>query len=416
MGESKVPGLRGGMKKRVLMIVENSYPFDIRVKREADVVKQRYNLTIISIMRPGQKFREIVDGVEVLRLPRLESGDDRIKTGFFASLANKIGYVVQYSYFTTVAALIFLVTIPFRRYRVIHVHNPPDTLFLVGILGKLFRTRFVYDHHDLSPELYLTKYGGRKDFIYRIMLWCEKASCKLANAGICTNESYRNIEIMRHGIDKNKTYVVRNDPDVEEFRPSADRGEEIPGREITLLYLGSINPQDGVDVLLRGISHLRNQLKRENFTCRIIGSGDSLSAVEKYANDLGLIDKVKFLGLIRDRAILREHLQESDICLEPAPENELNRHSTFIKVLEYMSAGKPVVAFDLEETRYSVDGGAILVRPGNIEGFAEAISSLMDNVELRRALGAKGRRRVESDLNWERSSIVLNRAYDSLGV
>lgn len=408
-------------RKRVLMIVENSYPFDIRVRREAEAVQERFDVTVISIKRSGQKFHEIVDRVEVYRLPRIESGDERAKRNWLSSVGNRIGYIVQYLFFTLAAAVIFAFTLPFRKYRVIHVHNPPDTLFFIGMIGKLFGIRFVYDHHDLAPELYLTKFGGRKDFIYRVMLWCEKLSCRLADVVISTNESYRQLEVARHGVDAAQTFVVRNDPVASEFQPAGpveqECGESAAGRgTINLLYLGSINPQDGVDVLLRALAQLRSEFHREDFACTIVGAGDALKMVRQLASELKIDDKVEFTGMVKDRSIIGKYMRGADICLEPAPENELNRHSTFIKVLEYMSAARPIVAFDLQETRYSAGDAAMLVRPNDIHGFVGAIVDLMDSEALRHELGQNGRRRIEAQLNWDTASRALSTAYDHLRV
>lgn len=392
-------------KPNVLMVVENYFPSDIRVKREAYTLKEQYNITVIALKRKTEKILERLDGVHVIRIPELP------KLGL-----GKIQYITEYFYLTFCSTIIFMSTFLFKRYKAIHVHNPPDTLFLIGLIGKIFSAKFVFDHHDLSPELYLTRFSGKKDFVYKILVLCEKLSCKLADALICTNASYRQIEMERHSIDQKKIYVVRNDPVIDECfleKINLDNQTEKNQKKV-LLYIGSINPQDGVDVLLRSLNYLANDLNKKDFLCYIVGDGDALQSVKKIAEELNLSDFVHFTGYIFDRGKIREILNSADVCLEPAPDNELNRHSTFIKIMEYMAASKPIVAFDLKETRYSADGTAILVPTGDIQGFAHAIKQLLDEPQAREKLGKAGFERIRKELNWGNASKNLIELYKVL--
>ena len=181
-----------------------------------------------------------------------------------------------------------------------------------------------------------------------------------------------------------------------------------------MLFLGSINPQDGVDVLLQIIHHLVYVLARRNFICLIIGDGDYLDSAKHLSRELNLLEYVDFKGKITDREILKQYLASADIGIEPAPLNEANKYSTFIKVMEYMAAGKPVVAFDLVETRYSVARAALLVPPRDHEGFAHAIVKLLDTALLREKLGKAGSERIEKEMNWEKEASKLTEAYAAL--
>jgi len=181
-----------------------------------------------------------------------------------------------------------------------------------------------------------------------------------------------------------------------------------------LLFLGSINPQDGIDVLLQSLHYLVNNLNETNFICYIIGDGDSLHVSQQIASELSLKDYVDFKGHISDREKIKEYLSASDIGVEPAPNNELNRHSTFIKIMEYMAASKPIVVFDLKETRFSADSSAILVPHDDVEGFARSIKKLLDEPELRKKLGKTGLERIQKGLNWEIASLNLIEAYKGL--
>lgn len=395
-------------KKNILMIVDNNFPSDPRVRKEAEVLKEYYGVTVIALKKKkSEALYEISNDVRIYRIPELPS----FKLG-------KLRYILEYLYFTICSAMIFIGSYPFFRYKVIHVHNPPDTLFVVGLLGKLFCIKFIFDHHDLAPELYLSRFRGGKDIVYKGLIWCEKISCKLADVIICTNESYKRIEMARHGIRSNKIYVVRNNPILSECAMSNDAlsidSPVIDKKRV--LFLGSINPQDGLDVLLHALHYLVNELNNKEFICIILGDGDSLSTVKILSQELDLTSYLDFKGNISDRELIKKHLSTADIGVEPAPENELNRHSTFIKVMEYMAAAKPIVAFDLVETKYSTNGSALLVPPGDIKGFARAISRLLDDTTLRVKLGKTGFERVTNELTWDKASINLIEAYKTFSL
>lgn len=405
-------------KPNILMIVENDFPGDIRVRKEANLLKEFYKVTVIALKNSSEKFYEIEDDIEVFRVPELHLPGLNLKNKLIKSFFNKTSYFLQYFYLTILSSIIFSCTYIKRKYKVIHVHNPPDTLFIVGLLGKIFSVKFIFDHHDLSPELYLTRFSGRKDFAYKILIRCEKLSCKLADIIISTNESYKQIEMDRHHVDSKKIHIVRNNPILSEcLLEKNDDNDCIKGKnKKELLFLGAINPQDGLDVLMKILHYLVNDLNRKDFICNIVGDGDSLQSVKQIAKELDLMDYVDFKGLIFEREKIKEYLYLADVCVEPAPDNELNRRSTFIKIMEYMAAGKPTVAFDLKETRYSADGAAILMKSGDIIGFAEAIEKLLDEPKLREELGKAGLERIENELNWEKASLNLTEAYRALSL
>ncbi len=391
-------------KTSVLMMVENTYPDDPRVRKEANSLKQRCDITVIALKKRGERCRETVQGVRVIRIPRLP-----------VLPVGKFHYFLEYLYLTVAALGIFLVTLPFRRYRVIHAHNPPDTLFLVGLAGKLFGCRFVFDHHDLSPELYLTRFSGREDLAYRVLLWLERRSYRLADVVITTNESYRALTSARHGVPREKVHVVRNDPDPSKFSAEAGEGPALPVlAPRSILFLGAINPQDGLEILLETVAILARQPGREGFKCYVLGEGDSLPSLRARAAEMGIEPLVEFKGFVSDRRLVRHYLKSCALGVEPAPENPLNRHSTFIKVMEYMAAGRPFVAFDLPETRFSAGGAGILIPPGDVSGFAAAVGELLDAPERGARLGEEGLRRIQEELNWDQAAVRLGLAYDTI--
>lgn len=394
-------------KKNILMIVENFFPNDHRVRKEAEVLKKRFNVCVIALRNyKSEKLIEVIEGVRVFRIPE-----------FPALPFVKLSYMLEYLYFTGVAVALFLISHFIYRYKVVHVHNPPDTLFIIGLLCRCLSVKFVFDHHDLMPELYLTKFPNKKNILYWMLLFSEKLSCRLANVIISTNQSYKDLEISRHNIKRDKIFIVRNDPIIDEctnygrndaFHSNSDKK--------ALLFLGGINMQDGVDFLLYAISYLVYTLNRKDVICNIVGSGDYLETVKVIAAELNLNDYVDFKGQVFDREKIKKYLDKSDIGIEPAPDNELNRHCTFIKVMEYMAAAKPIVAFDLKETRYSANGSAILIPSGDVKRFAEAIVKLLDDAELRQKLGTAGFARVSSQLTWEKAAANLQCAYESLNM
>jgi glycosyltransferase involved in cell wall biosynthesis len=408
------------VKPRILMIVENAYPADSRVRKEATALKGSFDISVISLKRDYEEWHEIVDGVEVFRIPEIVLPTKHIRNNFVRLISDMLNFSLQYFFFTSVSGVLFLLTHIRRRYKVIHTHNPPDTLFSVGLLGKLFLVKYIYDHHDLAPELYVSRYAKKRGIVYKILLICEKLSCKLADAIIATNSSYKELEVNRHNIQPDKVYIVRNDPVISEICKSdhnkLDANRKNDNKKKNILYIGSINPQDGVDCLIDALKYLVHDLGEKEILCRIVGDGDALESVKVRAKESDLMDYVEFMGYVYDREKIREYLVQADVGVEPAPDNPLNRHSTFIKIMEYMAAAKPIVAIALTETKYSADGSALLIPPGDIYGFAHAIKKLLDDPILREQLGQEGFRRVTQELNFEKASQNLLEAYESLQI
>jgi glycosyltransferase involved in cell wall biosynthesis len=402
------------------MLVENAFPADSRVRNEAfTLASNGIQVTVIALRGRNERPREVVEGVTVYRLPRLTVF--RKLPGTNNSLARRLvgkiqrvaGYLIEYGYFTG-GCLALSIYIAFREgFDVVHAHNPPDTLFAVGAFHKLFGKAFVFDHHDLCPELYLSRYRttqtGAITRVLHLLEWC---SVRLANVLIVTNASYRDIDIRRHGADPGRVYIVRNGPDLRRVRlVEPDRRLRANGKTI-LGYLGAMNPQDGVDYLLRALRYLRES-GRNDFYCVLIGDGDSRQELEELAKELGLGDHVWFTGFIPDADMMR-YLSSADICLDPNPSSPLNDVSTWIKVMEYMALGKPVVSFDLKETRTSAAEAAVYCPPNDESAFANAIAALMDDPDRRAMMGEVGKRRIHDELSWSITSRNLLNAYGRL--
>jgi glycosyltransferase involved in cell wall biosynthesis len=405
---------------KVLMFVENSYPNDVRVKNEADALTGAgYAVTIVALRKPGQTRSEVVDRVQVYRLPRLElfqktpSENPTFLDRVWLKIKSLLGYVSEYAYFTGACFMMSLYVAYRHGFDVIHAHNPPDTLWLAALPWRLIGKKYVFDHHDLCPELYRSRYGTRHDFVATVLQCIEWFNFKLANVLIATNESYKQIHIQRGGRRPESIFVVRNGPNKHRMQvaPPSRRLRDMQ-RKI-LVYIGSLNPQDGVDYLLRSLKHLRYDLERTDFYCVIMGDGDSLGDLRALVRQLNLEDHVELTGYISDEE-LQANLAAADICMDPDPSSPLNDVSTWIKIMEYMACAKPIVSFDLKETRYSAQQAALFVAPNDEAAFARATAKLMDDPALREQMGRFGRERVLQELQWSVVSKNLLDAYASL--
>jgi glycosyltransferase involved in cell wall biosynthesis len=406
---------------RTLMLVENCFPADTRVRNEAfTLAANGVKVSVVALRGRGEPRTETVKGVNVYRIPRLTLFEKLpvAKTSRAGALLNRmrvvVGYLAEYIYFTFACLAVSLYIAAREGLDVIHAHNPPDTLFLVGAIHKLLGRKFVFDHHDLSPELYLSRYNKTDDdAVTGVLKVLERVSVTLADVVIATNESYRTIDIRRNGADPDDVFIVRNGPDLGRVRLiDPDLRLRSMGRTI-LGYVGAMNPQDGVDYLLRALSRLANELKRPDFYCVLIGDGDSRAALEAQAVELGIADRIWFTGFIPDEELLR-YLSSADICLDPNPSSPLNDVSTWIKVMEYMALGKPIVSFDLKETRTSAADAALYVPPNDETKFAEAIAQLIDDPVARSRMGEYGIARIQSQLGWHVTSRNLVKAYGRL--
>jgi glycosyltransferase involved in cell wall biosynthesis len=389
---------------RVLLAVENKpYPQDTRVYSEAQALHSAgYDVSVISPACRRQPWYEVLEGVRVYRFP----------ASFEAR--RRWGYVWEYGY--SMAAIFLLSALVCLRegFDVLHAANPPDTLVFIASFYKLFGKRFVFDHHDLSPELYCANFAHKEgDVIYRILLWLERLSCRLADHVIATNESYEKLEVQRAGIRPERITVVRNGPDLTRFARIEPNSDLRQMGKTVIAYAGSIALHDGVDYLIRALGHLAFDLQRRDFVCLVIGKGEFVAELKALTTKLGLDEHVRFLGWLSHSRTL-ECLSAADICVDPDPSNHYNDRSTMIKIGEYMALGKPIVAFDLVENRFTAQEAALFVSGNDEMQFARGIAQLMDDPLRRQAMGQFGRQRVEKELAWSYSVPRLLSVYGSL--
>jgi len=408
---------------RVVMLVQCPYPQDTRVRNEALLLlSEGYEVSVISVRKPNQVSSEDIEGVRVYRVPELElfkKTSDNASVGRLGKLLLKlksfVGYAAEFCYFTAACFVVTSYIFVKRGFDVIHAHNPPDTLFLAALPFKLLGKKFVFDHHDLSPELYMSRYGAGKGLPTKLLGMAEWCSVKLADVVIATNESYKKIDMERSNKDPRAIFVVRNGPNKRHLMHTEPNPRLKAANKSLLCYVGDLNPQDGVDYLLRSLHHLIHDFKREDFHCVIIGSGDSLPDLRDLAAELKLNGAVKFPGFVSDDD-LQAYLSTADICVDPDPSSPLNDVSTWIKITEYMAHAKPIVTFDLKETRFSAQDAAVYVPPNDERQFAQAVARLMDDPALRARMGAFGRQRVENELQWSVVGRNLVSAYKQLAL
>ena len=388
----------------VLILVENlSVPFDRRVWQESRALTEAgYRVSVIcprGTKRDTEPHAEI-EGVRIHRYPL------RPATG------GPLGYLREYG-----LAMWHTMRLARRVHRaqpvdVVHACNPPDLLLLAALPMKLRGVRMVFDHHDLVPELFESRFGGR-GLLYKVSVLLERITFALADVVISTNESYRDVAIRRGRKAPEHVHVVRSAPDLSRFTPTEPNPGLRRGRRHLLCYLGVMGPQDGVDYALRAIAHLRDVMGRTDVHATFIGSGDAFYDLVQLSHDLGLDDIVEFTGRVPD-ATVQEYLSTADVCLAPDPKNPLNDVSTMNKIVEYMAMSRPLVSFDLREARVSAGDAALYATPNDETEFARLVAELLDDPERRARMGASGRERVERSLSWSTSAANLLAAYDGV--
>jgi glycosyltransferase involved in cell wall biosynthesis len=396
--------MKASAGKRVLMLIENStYPLDIRVRNEAMTLTDAgYQVSVICQHGPNESWHENIGSVFVFRYPSPPQAQ------------SFLGYFLEYTYSFVATFVMSLFVWAHRGFDIIHAANPPDTAVFIALIYRPFGIRFVFDHHDLAPDMYLVRsnYGGSR-LVYRILTWLEKTSFHFAHHVITTNQSYKNIAMQRGQVPEEHITIVRNGPTLDRLKlvePDPDlkkRGGVIIG------YIGVMGPQDGLDYLLRALQQLKVVLERRDFFCIIIGKGSALADLKAQVIHLGLDQYVWFTGFIPDEDVLK-YLSTIDIGVDPDPSNRFNDRCTMIKIMEYMALSKPIVAFDLPEHRITAGEAAVYACPNDELDFARKVEALMDDPERRNKMGQIGKERIENELAWQYQAQNLLDAYKSI--
>jgi glycosyltransferase involved in cell wall biosynthesis len=393
---------RRPLGRRVLIIVQNlPVPFDRRVWREACALRDAgFQVTVVCPKAPGDPSLHTLDGIRIRRYappPQAEGA---------------MSYAWEFAYCWLRTLVLVLRSAAREGFDVIQACNPPDTYWALAGPFKLFDKRFVFDQHDLSPEVYTSRFAKPSALLLRMLFLLERATYAVADHVVATNESYREAAIERGKLPPERVTVVRSGPDPDRQR----RGLAVPewrrGRRHLCVYLGVMGPQDGVDLALRAAEAIVRS-GRDDVHFVFVGGGDSFDDLVALSRELGITDRTTFTGRIPDATVF-EILSTADVGLCPDPLNPLNDVSTMNKTMEYMSFELPVVAFDLKETRVSAGSAAVYARPNDVEDFASAIVALLDDPERRTALGRIGRERVEQHLAWPHQAVKYVELYESL--
>jgi len=389
------------VKRRILIIVENMpVPLDFRVWKEARSLRGAgYEVTTLC-PKGGccQKTYEYLEGVHIYRYPEAKEGNTPFE--YIWEYSSALFWQFLYSWW-----------IYFRRgFQVIQGCNPPDDIFLVALPFKLFGVRYIFDHHDLIPELYLSKYE-KKDFLFNLQAWLEKTTFRCSDVVMSTNNSYREMAMTRGGIHADDVFVVRNGVETDKFKAVPPNPALKYGKRYLVGYVGNMSEQEGLDILIDVALKLKNMGRLDvHFTC--VGGGPGLPGLRKLVTEKNVEDIVTFTGRIPDADLL-EILSTADVCVNPDKPCPMNSMSTMIKIMEYMALGKPIVQFEGKEGRFSAQESSLYSDGVDRVGdFAEKILWLLDHPEERKRMGEFGRHRIEKELAWEYSVQHLLAAYE----
>ncbi len=388
------------MKKKVLIIVENlPVPFDSRVWKEAiSLHADGYQVSVLCPRGKGYKQRyELLEGIHIYRHPTPQEANS--PAGYLYEYGCVLFWEFLYSWF-----------IYFRRgFDVIQGCNPPDNIFMVALPFKIFGVKYIFDHHDAIPELYLSKYEKKGTF-YKIQVWLEKMTYRFSDVVMATNSSYKDLAISRGGMSPEDVFVVRNGPDTKTFRAVAPLPNLKYGKRYLVGYVGTMSIQEGLDLLLEVALHIKKMGRDDvHFTC--VGGGPGLAELQRAVQTMGLQDTVNFTGRIPDQQLL-EILSTADVCVNPDKPCEMNDISTMIKIMEYMALGKPIVQFNLREGRFSAMEASLYAdNKAGVKDFAAKILRLLEVPEARRKMGEFGQKRVVEALSWDHSVPNLLAAY-----
>jgi len=394
-----------GKLRRILIIVQNlPVPFDRRVWLEAtSLTKAGYAVSVICPKAKGfNASYEQLEGVDIYRY------------GLPVDAKGALGYIVEFAWcFLRTFMKSFRVAAQGRGFDVIHACNPPETYWLLAWFWRLLGKRFLFDHHDLSPEMYAAKFGRSSGLMYRGLLFLERMTFHTADVVITTNDSHKRLAVERGGKRPDDVFVVRSGPDVDRFQRYEPDISWKKGKRYLLVYLGEMCKQDGVDDLVRAVRRLRDANGRDDFHTVFVGGGPEQPIIKAYATEQGVDDLCTFTGRVSDDDLCRI-LSSADVAVDPDPKNDWSDKSTMNKIMEYMFFGLPIVAYDLTEHRVSAQDAAVYADWGREGALADAISALLDDPKRRKVMSDYGASRVREKLVWQHSVPPLLQAYDRL--
>jgi len=396
------------VQRRILIIVQNlPVPFDRRVWLECQALTGAgYRVAVVCPKGKDDPAYQVIDGVEIYKYRPYAPG------------GSKLSFVAEYAYSFLATAWHTLKArvkggVTGGRFAVIQACNPPDIFWPIALAFRLERTKFVFDHHDLCPELFLSRFENPPAIPYKGLLWLERRTFRTAKHVISTNESYRQVAIERGGKSPGDVTVVRTGPNPDRLKRGPADEELKRGRKHLVAYIGVMGPQDGVDIAVRAADIIVREFGRDDIAFTLIGSGDSYDELVALRDELNLQGHVEFTGRAPDELVTKI-MSTADAGLSPDPKNPLNDVSTMNKTMEYMAFELPVVAFDLRETRVSAQDAAVYATPNDVHEYAKALVGLLDDEAARAQLGKLGRARVEDELAWSHQERAYLGVYQRL--
>jgi len=391
--------------RRVLIIVQNlPVPFDRRVWLEATTLRRAgYDVSVICPKAKG--FTRSYERLEDVHIHRYAIPIDA---------SGALGFAAEFVW-CFVRTLMKSVRIAVRGpgFDVIHACNPPETYWLIGLLWRPFGKRFLFDHHDLSPEMYAAKFGTSTGALFSGLMFLEQMTFRTADVVITTNESHKRVAVERGRMRPENVFIVRSGPDLKRLTCHRPDAAWKKGKTHMLVYLGEMCVQDGVDYLIRAVAALRDEIGRDDVHCVLVGGGPHQRAMVEYAEAQGVAGLCTFTGRVSDDDLCRI-LSSADVAVDPDPKTPWSDKSTMNKIMEYMFFGLPIVSFDLAENRASALDAAVYAPANDERAMARSIASLLDDPERRAAMGAFGRKRVRDALAWEYSEPPLLTAYEQV--
>jgi glycosyltransferase involved in cell wall biosynthesis len=392
-------------KRSILIIVENlPVPFDRRVWQEAQALREAgYGVIVICPKGKGHTlpYEELL-GIHIYRHP------------LPVEASNAGGYLVEYSIALFWEMWLAIKVLRRHGFDVIQACNPPDLIFLIGGFFKFgFGKKFVFDQHDLNPELYEVKFGKRSGLFYLLLCLFEKLTFKCADASIATNETFKRIAVERGRMPPEKVAIVKSYPDLAKFKPVVPSPALRSGFRYMIGYVGIMGNQDGVDILVRAVEFMVHVMKRVDIGCIIIGSGSELENLKALAFECQVSDHVRFTGYLTGTELLT-HLCTLDIGVIPDPPNACNDKLSMNKVFEYMALGLPFVQFDLKQSRLEAGEAGFVAKEPTAQGLAHAMVELLENPALRERMKTTGQRKAKQEFSWEEERIKLIRLYVEL--
>jgi glycosyltransferase involved in cell wall biosynthesis len=391
-------------QRNILIIVQNlPVPFDRRVWQEATSLQRHgFGVAVICPKKsPCTDSYAQLEGVDIYRYRLLLEANKGVA-----------GYFVEFIYCWLATLRLAFKAYVRRPFHAIHACNPPDTYFALAWLFRPLGVKFVFDHHDLCPEMYVAKGHRRAGVLYRGLLLLERVTLRSADAVIAVNESHKTIALQRGGIASDRVRVVRSGPRYAWSEIHTPSPELKGGRPHMVLYLGEMCEQDGVDHLLCAIQHYRENAPDDTLFA-FVGGGPDQPRLKASAERMGLGPMVHFTGRIPDQQ-LWAYLSAADVCVDPDPLTEWSNLSTMNKIIEYMSFGRPIVAFDLLEHRRSAGASALYAQPNDDAALARAIRELLLDVGRRQVMSQVARTRFREELAWENSEAQLITTYRQL--